>query len=171
MRMFLKHSSNLILDLLPKCPRLVSVAHTHVQRRELKVYISKLTERCNTTRIHSHPPRSTDLTRRHHNETGWRIHSCRYENALTWLRTYTPLLGTSRLGLSFPVPLFPGYKIEKMGSSPALLYLLVSKDEPQVEKTGKAHFKGSPRGDTHTMPFSSSEESQTDGDQLRPIPG
>lgn len=44
MRMFLKQSSNLVLDLLPKRPPLVSAA----QHTDLEVFISKLTE------IHHH---------------------------------------------------------------------------------------------------------------------
>lgn len=51
--MFIKLNSNLILYLFLKCLCLVSVPYTHVQRRDLKIYISKLTERYNKTKIHT----------------------------------------------------------------------------------------------------------------------
>lgn len=50
---FIKLSSNLILHLFFKCLCLVSVPHTGVQCRDLKIYISKLTERYNKTEVHT----------------------------------------------------------------------------------------------------------------------
>lgn len=89
----------------------------------------------------------------------------------------------------FLVPHFPKFKTEKAGIFPALLNMLVPKDDcikvyavpdpgaigplkyPQVMKMGKAYCKGSPRSGTPTMPPSSPGESQPERDQSRSNPG